>query len=96
MSSAANLALTWPGTRVELCFPGDRPLPPHHARVWVRIARRLDGLGVVLRAGRRAVVPDGFVCDPFRFQAWSVDRVLQPWIVRRAIYRGMRPSSSGD
>ncbi len=63
VSSAANLALTWPGTRVELCFPGPRPLPHHHPRVWARIARRLDRLGVVLRAGHRAVVPDGFACD---------------------------------
>lgn len=63
VSSAANLALTWPGTRVELCFPGPRPLPQHHPRVWAAVARRLDGLGVVLRAGHRAVVPDGFACD---------------------------------
>jgi NADH dehydrogenase FAD-containing subunit len=221
VSSAANLALTWPRTRVELCFPGPRPLPQHHPRVWNRVARKLDGLGVVLRAGHRAVVPDGFACDRitdapvewstgqpastadavlwaigrvrpntgwlpgelldddgfvrvtgalkvtdqqrvyaigdvaatdplrssarnradkllarniradfagrpmrdyraptrrwgsvlggqpdglevfapngtvFRFPAWSVDRVLQPWIVRRGIYRGVRPSPSG-
>ncbi|BCI55954.1 pyridine nucleotide-disulfide oxidoreductase [Mycolicibacterium litorale] len=63
VSSAANLALTWPETCVELCFPGPRPLPHHHPRVWARIARRLDGLGVVLRPGRRAVVPEGFGCD---------------------------------
>ncbi|MGE2712948.1 FAD-dependent oxidoreductase [Mycolicibacterium litorale] len=220
VSSAANLALTWPGTRVELCFPGPRPLPQHHPRVWTRVARRLTRLGVVLRAGHRAVVPDGFACDRittepvewstgqpassadavlwaigrvrpntawlpaaildddgfvrvtpqlkvpghqrvyaigdvaatdplrssarnradrllarniradfsgrplrdyraptrrwgsvlggqpdglevfapngtvFRFPAWSVDRVLQPWIVRRGIYRGVRPSGS--
>jgi NADH dehydrogenase FAD-containing subunit len=220
VSSAANLALRWPGTRVELCFPGVRPLPQHHPRVWAQIARRLSDLGVVLRAGHRAVVPDGFRCDrittgpvewstgqaastadavlwaigrvrpntdwlpadvldddgfvrvtpqlkvpvrqrvyaigdvaatdplrssarnradkllahnvradfagrplrdyraparrwgsvlggqpdglevfapngtAFRFPAWSVDRVLQPWIVRRGIYRGVRPSAS--
>lgn len=220
VSSAANLALTWPSTRVELCFPGPRPLPQHHPRVWARIARRLDALGVVLRAGHRAHIPEGFACDRitsgpvewstgqpaatadavlwavgrvrpntdwlpfdvlgddgfvrvtpqlkvfgqqrvyaigdvaatdplrssarnradrlltrnisadfagrplrdyraptrrwgsvlggqpdglevfapngtvFRFPAWSVDRVLQPWIVRRGIYRGVRPSPS--
>ncbi|KUI27793.1 pyridine nucleotide-disulfide oxidoreductase [Mycobacterium sp. IS-1496] len=222
VSSAANLALTWPDTRVDLCFPGPRPLPQHHPRVWDRIARRLDELGVGLRAGHRAVVPEGFACDRitdgpvqwstgqpaatadavlwaigrvrpntdwlpgevldadgfvrvtrqlkvvghervyaigdvaatdplrssarnradkllarniradfagrplrdyrapsrrwgsvlggqpdglevfapngtvFRFPAWSVDRVLQPWIVRRGIYRGVRPSPSRD
>ena len=26
----------------------------------------------------------------FRFPAWSTDRVLMPWIVRRGIYRGVR------
>lgn len=220
VSSAANLALAWPATRVELCFPGPRPLPQHHPRVWKKIARRLDKLGVRVRAGHRAVVPEGFACDRitsgpvewstgqpaspadavlwaigrvrpntawlpadildpdgfvrvtaqlkvvgqqhvyaigdvaatdplrssarnradkllahnvraelmgrplrayrpptrrwgsvlggqpdglevfapngtvFRFPAWSVDRVLQPWIVRRGIYRGVRPSPS--
>jgi NADH dehydrogenase FAD-containing subunit len=39
--------------------------------------------------------PDGLeVFTPtgqaFRFPAWSIDRVLQPWIVRRGIYRGIR------
>ncbi|MET0897192.1 MAG: FAD-dependent oxidoreductase [Mycobacterium sp.] len=43
------------------------------------------------------VQPDGLeVFTPtgqaFRFPAWSIDRVLQPWIVRRGIYRGIRPS----
>ncbi len=51
-------------------------------------------------AGRRwgsvlGVQPDGLqVFTPngraFRFPAWSIDRVLQPWIVRRGIYRGIR------
>lgn len=27
-----------------------------------------------------------------RFPAWSVERVLYPWIVRRGIYRGVRPN----
>lgn len=63
VSSAANLAGTWPRTRVELCFPGPRALPQHHRRVWAKVARRLDALGVVLRPGHRAVVPEGFACD---------------------------------
>lgn len=41
------------------------------------------------------VQPDGLeVFAPtghaFRFPAWSVDRVLQPWIIRWGIYRGVR------
>ncbi|MBO0679934.1 FAD-dependent oxidoreductase [Mycolicibacterium sp. S2-37] len=63
VSSAANLALRWPDKHVELCYPGERPLTAHHPRVWARIARRLGTLGVVLRPGHRAVVPDGFACD---------------------------------
>ncbi|MFJ9314812.1 FAD-dependent oxidoreductase [Pimelobacter simplex] len=38
-----------------------------------------DGLRVFTPAGR-----------PFRFPAWTVGAVLQPWIVRRGIYRGIR------
>lgn len=37
--------------------------------------------------GLRVFAPSG---QPFRFPAWSVDRVLQPWIVRRGIYGGVR------
>jgi len=37
--------------------------------------------------GLRVFAPSG---HPFRFPAWSVDRVLQPWIVRRGIYGGVR------
>ena len=63
VSSAANLAGTWPAKRVDLYYPGERPLPAHHARVWGRIRRRLTDLGVGLHGGHRAVVPHGFACD---------------------------------
>ncbi|HYO02850.1 MAG TPA: FAD-dependent oxidoreductase [Mycobacterium sp.] len=63
VSSAANLAGTWPDKRVDLYYPGERPLPAHHPRVWSRIRRRLTDLGVGLHDGHRAVVPDGFACD---------------------------------
>ena len=63
VSSAANLAGTWPAKRVDLYYPGERALPAHHPRVWDRIRRRLTGLGVGLHGGHRAVVPDGFACD---------------------------------
>jgi NADH dehydrogenase FAD-containing subunit len=220
VSSAANIAAAWPGTRVTLCFPGERALTEHHPRTWQQVRRRLLDGGVELRPGHRAVIPDGFGCDritdepvqwstgqlpttadavlwaigrvrpntdwlpadlldergfvrvtpelrvprhpgifavgdvaatdplrssarnradklvahnvlaefdgrplrryrppgrrwgsvlgvqrdglqvfapngrAFRFPAWSVDRVLQPWIVRRGIYRGVRPNSA--
>ena len=63
VSSAASLAAKWPSKRVDLYFPGERPLPTHHPRIWGRIRRRLDDFGVVLHDGHRAVIPDGFACD---------------------------------
>ncbi|KAA8958150.1 FAD-dependent oxidoreductase [Mycobacterium sp.] len=63
VSSAANVAGTWPAKQVDLYFPGQRALPAHHPRIWDRIRRRLDDLGVGLHPGHRAVVPDGFACD---------------------------------
>ena len=63
VSSAANVARTWPGKRVGLYFPGERALVHHHTRVWERVRRRLIEFGVELHPGHRAVVPDGFECD---------------------------------
>ncbi|GLP78133.1 pyridine nucleotide-disulfide oxidoreductase [Mycobacterium antarcticum] len=63
VSSAANLAGVWPDKRVDLYYPGERPLPAHHPRVWNRIRHRLTRLGVGLHGGHRAIVPDGFACD---------------------------------
>lgn len=63
VSSAANIARTWPGRRVDLYFPGERGLLEHHPRIWSRIHQRLNDLGVGVHAGHRAVVPDGFDCD---------------------------------
>ncbi len=39
------------------------------------------------RDGLQVFAPNG---KPFRFPHWSVERVLQPWIVRRGIYKGIR------
>jgi NADH dehydrogenase FAD-containing subunit len=63
VGSAANLAGTWPAKRVDLYYPGERPIPAHHPRTWARIRRRLTDLGVGLYDGHRAIVPDGFACD---------------------------------
>ena len=38
--------------------------------------------------GLRVFTPSG---RSFRFPAWSIQTVLQPWIVRRGIYGGVRP-----
>lgn len=37
--------------------------------------------------GLQVFAPSGL---PFRFPAWSVRHLLQPWIVRRGIYKGVR------
>lgn len=73
VSSAANIALTWPEKQVALHFPGDRALPQHHHRVWQSVQTRLTALGVTLHPGHRAVVPDGFDCDAITDApvAWS-------------------------
>jgi NADH dehydrogenase FAD-containing subunit len=63
VSSAANVARTWPDKRVDLYFPGEHPLLKHHPRTWGRVQRRLNEVGVVLHAGHRAVLPDGFAGD---------------------------------
>jgi apoptosis-inducing factor 2 len=63
VSSAANLARTFPDKRIGLYFPGDRGLVDHHPQVWQRIRRRLNDTGVELHPGHRAVLPDDFDCD---------------------------------
>jgi NADH dehydrogenase FAD-containing subunit len=73
VSSAANLARTWPEKRVDLYFPNERALVGHHPRAWERVQRRLGEAGVVLHPGHRALIPDGFACDQITSEAvqWS-------------------------
>lgn len=63
VSAAANIAVRWPGTRVDLYFPHQRPLLQHHPRTWDHLRRRLIRLGVGLHPGHRAEVPDDFALD---------------------------------
>lgn len=63
VSSAWNVAATWPDKRIDLYFPGTDALPHHHPRVWRTLRRRLEARGVGLHGGHRAVVPDGFRHD---------------------------------
>lgn len=63
VSTAGNLATTWPDKRIDLYFPHERPLLEHHPRTWERLQRRMTGLGIGLHGGHRAVIPDGFGCD---------------------------------
>ncbi|MHC9292293.1 FAD-dependent oxidoreductase [Mycobacterium sp. LTG2003] len=96
VSSAANLAIRWPGTAVGLYYPGEYLLPQHHWRVRRRIESRLAAAGVTLHPGHRAVVPDGFDCDAITAEPvhWSTgqppvraDAVL--WAIGR-----VRPNTS--
>lgn len=63
VSSAAQVATTFPAKRVDLYFPGTQALMHHHPKTWDQVARRLGDLGVGLHPGHRAVIPDGFDCD---------------------------------
>jgi NADH dehydrogenase FAD-containing subunit len=90
VSSAANIAITWPDKRVDLYYPGERAVAGHHPRVWDRIKRRLEEAGVALHPGHRADIPEGFACDeitadPVRWStgqpASQADAVL--WTVGR-------------
>lgn len=63
ISTAAQIATTWPGKRVDLYFPGERALPSHHPKIWEKVQRRLTEAGVGLHPGHRAAIPDDSMCD---------------------------------
>ncbi len=73
VSAAANVAARWPGKRVDLHYPGERPLTEHHPRTWEHLRRRMIRLGVGLHPGHRALLPDGFSADAITSEpvAWS-------------------------
>ncbi|OCB35960.1 pyridine nucleotide-disulfide oxidoreductase [Mycobacterium malmoense] len=91
VSSALNMATTWPRKRIDLYFPGRSALQGHHPRIWRRLHGRLTGLGVGVHPGHRAVLPDGFAGeeitgDPVRWSTgqpparadavlWAIGRV---------------------
>lgn len=90
VSSAYNVARTWPGKSVALYFPGERALEHHHDRAWEQVRKRLVEAGVRLHSGHRAVIPEGFEFDditsaPVEFStgqpAVSADAVL--WAIGR-------------
>ena len=54
VSSALNMATTWPDKRIDLYFPGGSALEGHHPRIWRRIRGRLTKLGVGVHPGHRA------------------------------------------
>jgi NADH dehydrogenase FAD-containing subunit len=91
VSSAVNLATTWPDKRIDLYFPGASALLGYHPRIWKRIQGRLNELGVGLHPGHRADVSDGAGGDEITSESvqWSTgqppasaDAVL--WAIGRA------------
>ncbi|BBX61372.1 pyridine nucleotide-disulfide oxidoreductase [Mycobacterium saskatchewanense] len=63
VSSAFNMAVTWPDKRIDLYFPGPDALIGYHPRTWQRIRHRLTDLGVGIHPRHRAALPDGVPCD---------------------------------
>jgi apoptosis-inducing factor 2 len=63
VSSAVNMAATWPDKRIDLYFPGERALGGYHPRTWNRVQGRLTDLGVGVHPGHRAVVANGSAGD---------------------------------
>ncbi len=81
-SSARNRAdgLVAHNVRVQLDRRGaPRRFRPAARRWGSVLGAQPDGLEVFTPTGRA-----------FRFPAWSIERVLQPWIVKRGIYGGVR------
>jgi hypothetical protein len=80
-SSARNRADRLLARNVRRHLAG-RPLGRYRAarRRWGAVLGfQPDGLRIFTPSGRA-----------FRFPAWSIQTVLQPWIVRRGIYGGVR------
>lgn len=83
-SSARNRADGLVARNVAAYFTGGR------MRAYRPPASRWGSVLGVQPDGLEVFAPNGFA---FRFPSWSIERVLQPWIVRCGIYRGVR---SGD
>jgi apoptosis-inducing factor 2 len=58
VSSALNIARTWPDKQVDLYFPGEAALVQHHRKVWTRLEQDLRAAGVGVHPGHRAMLPD--------------------------------------
>lgn len=80
-NSARNRADRLVAHNVTASLRGDR-LRTYRAR-----HRRWGSVLGVQHDGLEIFAPNG---RPFRFPAWSIESVLQPWIVRRGIYHGIR------
>jgi len=76
VSSAGNLARSWPDKVIDLYFPGARILPGYHVGTQVRVAQRLAELGVRQHLGHRAILPadrDEITAGPIEFSTGQPD-----------------------
>lgn len=71
VSSAWNIADTWPEKSVDLYFPGEVALPGHHRRVWAALSRRFAQRGIGIHPGHRAHLPEDFQRLTTRSVAWT-------------------------
>lgn len=88
VSSAGNLARTWPDKVIDLYFPGAQILPGYHVGTQVRVAQRLAELGVRQHLGHRAILPpnrDEITSGPIEFSTGQPDAVADAvlWAVGR-------------
>ncbi len=76
VSSAGNLACSWPDKVIDLYFPGAQILPGYHVGTQVRVAQRLAELGVRQHLGHRAILPpnrDEITAGPIEFSTGQPD-----------------------
>ena len=109
VSTAANLASTWPDKQVDLYFPGERALPLHHPRVWAKVRGRLAERGVACTPATAPSYPRASTCDritdepvewstgqpaaPADATVWAIGRVRPntEWLPDAARRRRLRP-----
>lgn len=88
VSSAWNIATTWPAKRVDLYFPSERALRHHHPRTWDTLSRRLTARGVGIHAGHRAELTqhtDRITSEPVRWSTGQPDATADAvlWTIGR-------------
>jgi NADH dehydrogenase FAD-containing subunit len=89
VGTAWNAARVWPHKRIDLYFPGEGALPEHHRNVWKTVRGELEGAGVGIHGGHRAVVPadlDRITSGPVSWSTGQDDAAADAvlWAIGRA------------